>query len=241
MFVLAFIAIVLAGLVASLTGFGFAILSVPLLMLFMPPKVVVPLAMMLSVVLKVTLIIETRRWIDLRRMWPLLLTGTLTVPLGAYVLLLLDAETLRILVGLVVVASAIALLSGMHWKVRNEKLSLVPLGLMSGILGGSTGMPGPPVVLFFSNQGLEKETFRANLVLYFACTGIMGVISTAVGGLITRAIVVNWLGLLPALGIGIWAGIRLARHTDQDRFRRVVLGVLILTGILAIISGLGLL
>ncbi len=241
MFILAFIAIVLAGLVASLTGFGFAIISVPLLMLFMPPKVVVPLVLMLSMVLKLMLIVETRKWIDLRRIWPLLLTGTATVPLGAYLLLLLDPEPLRILVGLVVVVSALALLSGLRWTVRNEKLNLVPLGLLSGILGGSTGMPGPPVVLFFSNQGLEKRTFRANLVLYFACTSITGVISTAAGGLITRDMLVSWAGLLPALGIGTWAGIRLARSTDQDRFRRIVLSVLILTGIMAVASGLGLL
>jgi len=241
MFILAFIAIVLAGLVASLTGFGFAIISVPLLMLFMPPKVVVPLVLMLSMVLKLMLIVETRKWIDLRRIWPLLLTGTATVPLGAYLLLLLDPEPLRILVGLVVVVSALALLSGLRWTVRNEKLNLVPLGLLSGILGGSTGMPGPPVVLFFSNQGLEKRTFRANLVLYFACTSITGVISTAAGGLITRDMLVSWAGLLPALGIGTWAGIRLARSTDQDQFRRIVLSVLILTGIMAVASGLGLL
>ena len=240
MFILAFITIVLAGLIASLTGFGFAIISIPLLMLFVPPKVAVPLVQLLSVVLKLMLIVETRKWIDLKRIWPLLLTGTLTVPLGTYLLLILEPEPLRILIGAVVVVSALALLAGWRWTVRNEKLTLAPVGLLSGILGGSTGMPGPPVILFFSNQGMEKQTFRANLIVYFACTSIVGVVSIALGGLFTREILLNWAGLLPALVIGMWAGVRLARRVDQARFQKITLGVLILTGIAGIASGLGL-
>lgn len=241
MFILAFIAVLLASLVAGLTGFGFAIVAVPILMILMPPKVVVPLVQLLSTVLQIVVLVEARKWADLRRMWPLILTGVAGVPLGTYLLLILDPETLRILVGAVVVVSALAMLAGWRWSVRNEKLASVPVGLAGGALGGSTGMPGPPVILFFANQGMAKQTFRANLVLYFTCVGLMAVVSLLVGGLIAEEVLVRWVGLLPAVGFGTWAGVWLARRTNQARFRQITLGVLVLTGVAAIASGLNLL
>ena len=61
-----------------------------------------------------------------------------------------------------------------------------------------------------------------------------------VSGLITRDILIRSAGLLPAVAIGMLAGVWLARRTDQAQFRQITLGVLILTGIAAIASGLGL-
>lgn len=240
MFVLAFIAVLLASLIAGLTGFGFAIVAVPILMLLMPPKVVVPLVQLLSAVLQIAILVEARQWLDLRRMWPLLLAGVAGVPLGTYLLLILEPQTLRILVGAVVIITSIAMLAGWRWSVRNEKLASVPVGMAGGALGASTGIPGPPVILFFANQEMPKQTFRANLVLYFTCVGLVAVLSLLAGGLITREILVHWAGLLPAVALGMLAGTWLARRTDQARFQQVTLGVLFLTGAAAIATGLNL-
>ena len=106
MFILTFITVLMASLVAGLTGFGFAIVAVPILMILMPPKVVVPLVQLLSAVLQIAVLIEARMWINLKRMWPLLLAGIMGVPLGTYLLLILAPQTLRTLVGAVVVVSA---------------------------------------------------------------------------------------------------------------------------------------
>jgi uncharacterized membrane protein YfcA len=238
MFILAFIAVLLASFVAGLTGFGFAIVAVPILMLLMPPKVVVPLVQLLSAMLQIAVLVEARKWVDLQRMWPLLLAGIAGVPLGTYLLLILDPQTLRVLVGAVVVVSALTLLAGWRWSVRNEKLASVPVGLAGGALGGSTGIPGPPVILFFANQEMAKHTFRANPVLYFTCIGLVAVVSLLVGGLVTKEVLVRWAGLLPAVALGMWAGVWLARRTNQTRFQQITLGVLILTGVAAIASGL---
>ncbi len=240
MFILTFITVLMASLVAGLTGFGFAIVAVPILMILMPPKVVVPLVQLLSAVLQISVLIEARMWINLKRMWPLLLAGIMGVPLGTYLLLILAPQTLRTLVGAVVVVSALAMLAGWRWSVRNEKLASVPVGLAGGALGGSTGIPGPPVILFFSNQEMPKQSFRANLVLYFTCVGLVGVLSLLIGGLITEEVLVHWVGLLPAVALGTLAGVWLARRVNQVRFQQITLGVLILTGVAAIASGLSL-
>jgi uncharacterized membrane protein YfcA len=228
-----------ASAVAGLTGFGFAIVSVPILMLLLPPKVVVPVVQLLSLGLQVVVAVEARKWIDLRRLWPLLLAGMAATPLGTYLLLVLDGPTLQILVGAAVVALALAMLAGLSVSVRHEKLACIPVGVASGALGGSTGMPGPPVILFLANLGLDKHSFRANLVLYFALTSLVAVISMAVGGLVTAGILGQWVVLLPVSMLGTWIGIRLARRVDQALFRQITLAVLVTIGGLAVASGLG--
>jgi hypothetical protein len=189
-------------------------------------------------VIQLVILVEARRWLDLGRMWPLILTGIAGVPLGAYLLLILSPQSLRILVGIVVVLSALAMLAGWRWSVRHEKLASLPVGLASGALGASTGIPGPPVILFLANQEMAKQTFRANLVLYFACVGLVAVLTLGIGGLITEEVLVHWAGLLPAVALGTYAGIQFARRTDQARFRQITLGILILTGIATLASGL---
>jgi uncharacterized membrane protein YfcA len=153
---------------------------------------------------------------------------------------LLDEQTLRILVGLVVVASALALLAGQQRPTRHEKLALFPVGLASGVLNGSTGMGGPPVILFLANQGVEKQSFRANIILYFTLLSVMTATSTGLEGLVTREVVTYWVALLPAAVLGALIGMRLARRVNQQQFRQITLVVLILMGASSIASGLGL-
>lgn len=237
---LMFLIVLLAGIVSGLAGFGSAIVSVPVLMVLMPPRLVVPVVQLLSSVIHVFVLADAWRSLNLRRIWPLILAGVSSVPLGTCFLLLLDASTLRLLVGGTVLLCALAMLLGWQRPVRRERLMLVLVGLVSGVLNGSTGMGGPPVILFLTNQDVEKQSFRVNLIFYFACLGVVSLISQYVGGLMTAEVIKNWLMLVPAAILGTWMGIKLSRRTDQQRFRQITLGILMLTGASAIASSLGL-
>lgn len=237
---LMFLIVLLAGIVSGLAGFGSAIVSVPVLMVLMPPRIVVPVVQLISSTIHVFVLAEAWRSLNLRRIWPVILAGVSSVPLGTYFLLLLDASTLRMLVGGTVLLCALAMLLGWQRPVRREKLMLVLVGLVSGVLNGSTGMGGPPVILFLTNQDVEKQSFRVNLIFYFACLGVVSLISQYVGGLMTAEVIKSWLMLAPAAILGTWLGIKLSKRTDQQRFRQITLGILMLTGALAIASSLGL-
>jgi uncharacterized membrane protein YfcA len=231
--------VLLAGMVAGMTGFGFALVAVPILMIVMPPRTVVPLIQLLSLGLQFLLLIECRRHLSMTRVWLLVLGSLVGTPAGTLLLLLMNAQTLRAITGIVVILGALALAVGWRWPVQNEKAASLPVGVLSGTLAGSTGLGGPPVVLFFSNQGLEKHSFRANLVLYFACLNVVTVVSSLAAGLFTRQVLLHSVMLLPILVLGTFGGIYLANHVNQDRFRHVVTLVMILTGISAIVFGIG--
>ena len=227
-------AVAVAGVISGMTGFGFALVSAPLLVLVMPARVAVPIVSVLSLLSHLVVLGETLRAIDLRRIWLLALGGIIGSPIGVYLLVMLDPASLKLAIGLVTTLFALALLRGFKRPIRNERLASLPIGLTSGLLGGSTSMSGPPVVLFFSNQSVEKRTFRANLNLYFILLACATVPAQLVAGLLTRQVVTYLLWLSPALLAGTLAGMWLARRVDEEAFRRLTLVVVIATGLTAI-------
>ncbi len=237
----AFLALFLTGLTTGLTGFGLAIVATPLLILVLPTKMVVTLLALLSIVNNSLVLYESRRGLDLRRVWPLVLAGLAGVPLGACALVWCDVGALRLLIGVVVSLTALALLLGFRLRLAHERLACVPIGFTSGLLDGSVGMAGPPVVLFFANQGVEKQAFRANLAAYFAVLGLARIPSYLAAGLVTRAVAGYAALFLPPLVAGLFAGARLARRVNEQAFRRVVLVVVCGAGLMAVASGLRLL
>jgi len=202
---------------------------------------VVPIVLLLSNLTHAIVMLETREWLDVKRVWPLIVAGVIATPLGTYILLAVDAESLKVLMGVVVILAALAMLTGFTRPIRGEKWAFIPVGLASGLLQGATAMGGPPVVLFFSNQGIDKQVCRANFTLLFTAMSLVAIPSQLVGGLIGRDVLVYTLAFSPVLLLGTLAGIRLARTVSETTFRKVTLVVVMVTGLSAVASGLGLL
>lgn len=234
-------ALLLAGLIQGLTGFGLALVSVSILINFLSPKLVVPTVVILSIFTNIIILFEARKWVDLRRIWPLMMAGIVGMPLGTYLLVVLDASILKVFIGAVIALFAIAFLMGFKKQISNEKLAFAPVGFISGLLQGSTSLSGPPVILFFVNQGVEKQVFRANLVAYFTVLSLATIPVFVLGGIITKEVINHVLWFLPAMIIGVIAGIKLAHKVDEKLFRNLALIIVTIAGLLSIASGLGIL
>jgi uncharacterized membrane protein YfcA len=102
--------------------------------------------------------------------------------------------------------------------------------LLSGLLGGSTSLSGPPVILFFANQGVDKRRFRANLIAYFTLLNIGSIATFGLFGLLGREVAVATAWYLPALLAGSLCGMWVARRINDRVFRRVVLVLIALIG-----------
>ena len=123
-----------AATVAGMTGFGYGLVSVPLLMLMLPPRMVVPAVTMHIFLISLLILLEVIKQVDVRRIWPLMVTGLFGLPLGIFVLLVLSEGALRTIVGVVIVFFALALLLGLNLEIKNERLALAPVGISSGLL-----------------------------------------------------------------------------------------------------------
>ncbi len=211
---------------------------VPILVVFIEPLLLVPVVLLHGLIMNWSLTLGTRRHLEFRRILPILAGGIIGIPFGSALLIFLPQSILKIMIGVVVVVFGGALLLGASLKVRREGPLSFPLGIVSGVLNGSVSLSGPPIILFFSNQKLAKENFRANLVFYFFALNVVTTLVFLLTGLITWDVLYLFSILLPAALIGTVMGSRISKKVDQKLFRRIALVLVIGAGILSLITGI---
>lgn len=220
------------------TGFGIALVAAPALMIFMPHAQVPVLIILLALLNNTGVLIETRRSLRFRYVLPLVIGGVVGLPVGAGILSTVNATGFTLGVGLIVFIAAVLMVSGFRVKFRNENHAMLPVGVLSGILKGSTSIGGPPIVLFLTNQGADKQSFRANLVAYFAVIDSGAILAWWYFGLLNAAVLL--LAALYALPViaGTWCGILLARRIDEALFKRAVLVLVAVLGVVLVYRSL---
>ncbi len=236
--IIGIIIIFAAGMIQGITSFGFSLLAVPLLSIFLPFKIVVPMLIIYSLFLNSIILYNVRKYINLKRIYILIIAGIVGTFFGTYALESLDDSILKIIVGSIVTLSAIAFIKGYRMPVKNEKLSYLPVGLLSGLLNGSASLSGPPIILFLKNQETEKQIFRASLTSYFWALNISTIPIQIARGLIDKTVITYTIYLLPGLVLGVLIGIKLGNKVDESLFKKLTLGLILFMGLLSIISGL---
>ena len=235
-FMAAMVIVFVAAAVSGLAGFGFSIISVTPLLLFFEPGTTLAINKILTLGTTWVILIgiwHAISWRRLLRIVPFSLVGLLG---GVWLLQNLDGNTIRLIVAIVVMLFALILLTGVIRQVPERPWMAPVTGLFSGMSSTSTGMSGPPLVVYFTAIGVSVEVFRASSVMYFLLLDAVGFPTLVAQGLITSADVVLALWLAPAALLGRWAGSWLVPFVTPASFRRLVLAILLLTGVVAIVN-----
>jgi uncharacterized protein len=225
-FAAAVVAGVLAGLVRGFSGFGSALILSPSLSALYGPEVAVPVALLLELVLSVPFVPPATKLIDRRRTTVLCLSAAVMVPVGAYLLSVVDETALRWVICALVFAAVAVLGFGWRYHGRPGTGATAGTGALSGLLGGSTGLTGPPVIFFELAGSSPIERMRASFIVFFAWVDVIALVSYAVTGtlgarvlLISVALIVPYLG---AAGIGA----RLFGRASEVFYRRLAVAIL---------------
>jgi uncharacterized protein len=227
-----------AGLIQGTVGFGFVLVAAPLMSIFVDPKMVVPAIIVQTTATSVPILLHAYHHLRIRRIWPMALAGIIGVPAGTLILLVLDAPPLRLLIGTVVATAAVTMMLGFRKQLQHEFAASVLIGFASGTLSASTGLAGPPVIFFYTNQGLNPEEFRANIVAHFALLDIVTLPSFIIGGLFPHDTVMFSASILPATLTGVLGGIIVNRWVSATLFYRVALSLILVAGVMATMSGI---
>ncbi len=233
---LGLIVIFSASCVQGMTSFGFSLLAVPLLGLFMPLSTVVPMLVIFSMLMNFMILIKLKSKPDFSAIGVILVTGMLATPIGANLLKSGNPNILKFTVGLVIFISGVFMFKGYKIEMKNKLISFLTTGFMSGVLNGSISMSGPPVVLFMANEGVEKSQFRANLTSYFFILNVITVgvfyFNGQLGGEVLKISAI----LFPALVIGVASGVGLGNNTNEEKFRTYTIFLIMAMGLLSIVS-----
>lgn len=223
-----------AGFLQGLTGFGFVLIALPLLGLFLPLKTIIPLLIMLALCISFYLSIQLRRSIRFRNIVTLFIATLPGIPLGVYTLQRVSPQTLSLGLGLLMISfTSYQLLATPKPRPLGTWSSLLA-GVLSGILAGSIGAGGPPVIIYSALQPWSKDESKATLAFYFAVTGLIVSINHAITGLITEEVLHYFLISLPALLVGIILGVFGYKHISDHGYRKLAFILVFLLGCMII-------
>ncbi len=230
----------LSAAAAAVTGFGFNLVSVPLLTLAYPPRFVVVLTLLLGICASVLLLLrrEIRREVEWRVVRPLFLSSLAGMPLGVALLMWGPARLLKAVIAAVTAAFAIVMLTRFRPRLSGGMLDTIAVGFLSGILSTSTSLNGPPVALYLMARGLAKNRFRGNMVVYVFLATVTSVVLLAAGGSITAQTLLLAAKVTPVLIVGFVAGVAAVHGLSERHFEVTVLGFLVVVGLLGIASAL---
>ena len=235
--VILFIAIILvASVLQTSTGFGFSILATPFLLLLFSVTDAIQINLVLSLVISGALIFKIRTDIDMAVLKRLMIGSVAGMPLGIAIFLWADLEGLKLAISLIILLLTLLLILSFRIKQTNRRDWL--FGGLSGSLTTSIGMPGPPLLLYFSGTNTQKEKLRGTtLAFYLFIYSISLALQILFAG--TNKTVWIWSGLaIPLVLAGLYVGQRLFKWIDQRTFRFVTYGILLFTGLYLLIDNL---
>ncbi len=234
---LALVAVVVAfaAAVQLATGFGFALVCVPLLIVFVDPHLAVLIALQIGLVGALYQAVEGRREIDRGVVGRITVAAFVGLPVGGWVYARSSPEVLKVLIGVIIVTAVVFLARGLSFR-RSSPIVDLTAGLLTGFLTTSTGTSGPPIVTVLHARNVSPRVFRATTSTIFSVLDGVAILGYVVTGRFPFWLFLATLATLPGLAVGAWVGIAARRRLSPDAFRVAVLILLAATGLAAIVT-----
>ena len=223
-----------AGLARGFSGFGSAMIFMPLASAVVGARVASPLLLLIDFTSSLALIPGAWRRADRRDVSIMSIGALIGVPLGTAALAFGDPLAIRWGLVVLIVALLALMMSGWRYPGRPTVPATIAVGGVAGFFGSLAQVAGPPIVLYWLRDAAVAAVTRANIILYFAIADVLIVLSYFIGGLWTPAI----LGLAvitgPLFGVGLWIGSKLFGKASDDAFRRICYALIAASALLSL-------
>jgi uncharacterized membrane protein YfcA len=223
------------SLLQGLAGFGGALVSIPLILIYAEPRWAAPVVLLCYTINRIPAMFVLRK----NLMWDhSLLLIAAAIPgalLGGLLLKSMPPGLIMKTMGLVLILFSVYKLVAPQFKLLFSRFWAIPTGLLSGVLGAAIGADGPPVVVYAALKPWRKEQVVGMLQSFFLITNFVILGSYWVHGLLTPSVVIASGVAAPFAVAGILLAIRMNRRMSQRRFE-IFLSVLIgLMGLLLLL------
>ena len=221
----------------AVVGFGFALLTVPIMMQIVGLQRAVILASLIGTANNVFQYRDLKHNQDKPQVKRFLLASCVGAPFGLIAFIYANQQVLKILLGM-------GILFGVLLLARGRDLTHAPvsldwsMGVISGFLLTSTSTNGPPLVFAMQARKSDPQIFRSTLNMVFLISGIYGLALFAAFGEIAPSDIWISVALLPSMIVGVYAGRFIRHRVDPNRFRLLVLILLGFAGLSSLYSGL---
>jgi len=211
--------VLVSGVVRGFSGFGGALIFIPLTAAILGPAKAVAVFYLFDLVSATPYgytYFPKCRW---REVLPMVIGAALTLPLGAWILSSSDPLVLRWVLAGVVLSMLTVLVTG--WRYKGQPTSPVSfgLGLVAGVAGGATGVSGPVVIAYWLSSTAAAAVIRANIMVYYAIASTLTDVIFFLKGLFTWDVVVYALVAWPLYSLGLALGARVFKGSNDAQYR----------------------
>jgi len=213
--------VVLAGLVRGFSGFGTALIYMPIAGTVLPPVWAVITMLVFDVPGTTPLIRRTLKDCHKRDVGRLLLGALIALPFGLFLLSRFDPELFRWLVSLISFVLLALLIAGWRYHGVLSRKITTAVGAICGFLAGISGLPGPPVIMLYMSSRHPVQVIRANILLFLFLVDILTLAMMAVSGMLVPTPVLIGLILALPYALANIAGASLFRADREKLFRAV--------------------
>ena len=211
---------IVAGISRGFTGFGSSLIMAPVFALMYGPVVTVATVLSLEVAVSADSFTRVAKIIPWRTMVPIWVMAWITVPLGAWVLLISDAEVLRRAISLIVAFLAVLLMIGWRYHGPHRLFPNLCVGAMSGALNASTSLGGPPVVFYLLSGPSTTAAARAGMIANVFVVSIPTVSILVLSGALDTIALWRTAVLFPFFLVATQIGNRIFHASGEKTYRR---------------------
>ncbi|MES5261643.1 sulfite exporter TauE/SafE family protein [Priestia megaterium] len=228
------IIVLVASLLQTSTGYGFSIVGTPFLLLIYPTHMAIQINIILSICLSAFMIFKIRKEIDKSLLVRLIKGSVMGLILGIFIYLFLDIQLLKMTVGALILFLTILLILKLTIN-RTQNKDFITGGI-SGLLTTSIGVPGPPLLLYFSGAGIDKTTLRSTTLAYYLFIYFVSLVMQISFGGTSKETWIFSLIAIPPLFAGIMLGQLFFKWISQKVFRIITYIILMFTGVYLLVT-----
>lgn len=222
---------VVAGLVRGFSGFGSALIYMPLMSAVYEPRLAAATLLLIDSICSLPFSIKVIPQSNLREIAPVSAGGAIALPFGVMALVLIDPLILRWFIATLVLIALAALVSGWRYRGRPTLLASFGVGALSGFGGGSVQIGAPPLLIFWLGGNNNAVTVRANIMVYFIVQGGLSLIFYFYNGLFDAKVVMLSLLLGIPFAVALYAGASWFHGSSDRLYRRVAYAIIAFAGL----------
>lgn len=228
-----------AGFVQGLSGFAFGLVSLSIWAWFLDPKLAAALAVTGALTGQITAAFTVRRKLDWRALTPFLVGGLVGVPVGVWVLPMLNIQLFKAcLGGMLLIWCPFMLLATRMRAVRGSLLGDGVAGWIGGFMGGIGGFAGAVPTLWCTLRQLQRDEARAIIQNFNLVMLIVAMLLYVAQGLVVASQWTSIAAIVPVVLITSRIGAHVYIGLSEVRFRQIILVLLTLSGAAMLASSL---
>lgn len=222
-----------SAFINGLTGFGFVVMSLPILVLLgFDSKNLVGMFLYLSLFLNLYLLFHFKQAVKKTpKPFYLLIGGLLAIYPGMYVLSFIDTSSFKRLLGIIIIFLAFLIVFNFRFTVKKPRTYLLTVGFLTGFIQSLFAISGPFLIFCLKQKQEELPIFKARLIIFYFMINILLVYGFIQSEMLNLKHIPSISLLLIPVFLGVFLGTRMAKFLPEKRYFKLVVGMLLMMGL----------